>query len=151
MIQNSKGLTLIELLAAVSLSAIILLLAYQFLFQGFQFSKTVTDKTLLQQEANYIMANLTKIHQSSDSYTITFDQNPNATYITIEGNNTVTFKNDRFFYKLKTSTRNNTKIYTKNKETFHPKLTDVSIELTIYNKKNPKLSYSAKTILSRIK
>lgn len=151
MIQNSKGLTLIELLAAVSLSAIILLLAYQFLFQGFQFSKTVTDKTLLQQEANYIMANLTKIHQSSDSYTITFDQNPNATYIKIEGNNTVTFKNDRFFYTLKTSTRNNTKIYTKNKETFHPKLTDVSIELTIYNKKNPKLSYSAKTILSRIK
>ncbi|PKG21680.1 PilW family protein [Niallia nealsonii] len=151
MIQNSKGLTLIELLAAVSLSAIILLLAYQFLFQGFQFSKTVTDKTLLQQEANYIMVNLTKIHQSSDSYTIAFDQNPNANYIKVEGKKTITFKNDHFFYELKTSTSNNSKIYTKNKETFYPKLTDVSIELTIYNKKNPKLSYSSKTILSRIK
>jgi prepilin-type N-terminal cleavage/methylation domain-containing protein len=107
MIQNSKGLSLIELLAAVSLSAIILLLVYQFLFQGFQFSKVVNDKTLLQQEANYIVATMTKIHQTSDFYMVMFDQNPNATYITLKGKSTITFQNDHFLYELKTGTSNN--------------------------------------------
>lgn len=63
-IQNERGFTLIELLVSIALGSIVLVLIYQFFFQGIHFSKVVNDKTLLQQEANYMVSSMTKIHQT---------------------------------------------------------------------------------------
>ncbi|WP_400242655.1 PilW family protein [Niallia sp. JL1B1071] len=152
MIRNERGLTLIELLVSIALGSIVLVLIYQFFFQGIHFSKVVNDKTLLQQEANYMVSSMTKIHQTSDSYSITFDQNPNATFITVDGKQKITFQNKKFRYELMKSSGNRTnKIYIPNLFTVNPLTEDVILTIKITSNDKEKQTYQTTTTLSRLK
>ncbi|WP_312098070.1 prepilin-type N-terminal cleavage/methylation domain-containing protein [Niallia sp.] len=152
MIRNQRGLTLIELLISLALGSIVLVLIYQFFFQGIHFSKVVNDKTLLQQEANYMVSSMTKIHQTSDSYTITFDQNPNASFITVDGKQKITFKNEKFRYELLKSTADGTeKTYIPNSFTVVPLQEDIIITIKITSTDKEKQTYQTAITLSRIK
>lgn len=151
-IQNERGLTLIELLVSLALGSIVLVLIYQFFFQGIHFSKVVNDKTLLQQEANNMVLSLTKIHQTSDSYSITFNQNPNATFITVTGKQRITFRNENFRYELMQSTGNGTnKSYIPNSFTVNPLKEDVILTIKISSKDKEKQTYQTTATLSRLK
>ena len=150
MIRNQKGLTLMELLVSIALGSIMFVLIYQFFFQGIHFSKVINERTLLQQEANYLVSSLTKIHQASDSYRFIFDQNPNASYITVEGNQTLTFQNRKFRYELLRSSDNG-KVNIPNLFTVNPLKEDVVITIKITSNDKEKQTYQTTVTLSRIK
>lgn len=151
-IRNESGLTLIELLVSLALGSIVLILIYQFFFQGIHFSKVVNDKTLLQQEANNMVSSLTKIHQTSDSYSITFDQNPNATFITVNGKQRMTFNNENFRYELMISSENGTKkSYIPNLFTVIPQKEDIVLTIKISSSDKESQTYQTTATLSRLK
>lgn len=101
MLRNEKGITLIEVLLSLSIATIILGLVWSIFVQGIHFSKVVSDKTQLQQEANYIIRTLTKIHQTSASqYVISFDQNPKASFISITGDQSFRLNDSNYQYSI---------------------------------------------------
>lgn len=72
---NQKGITLVELLAALALVGIIAAIAWTTLSIGFKHTVVETEKTKLQQSANLIMTTLTNQHRRSDSYSLVFEGN----------------------------------------------------------------------------
>jgi prepilin-type N-terminal cleavage/methylation domain-containing protein len=68
--KNERGLTLIEVLAAVTVLSIIGVIVWNAFFQGYEYSQTAVSKNTMNQEANLIITNLTRIHQTSESYTL---------------------------------------------------------------------------------
>lgn len=70
---NEKGLTMIELLAALVLVSIIAVGAWTAMSIGFKHSVVETSKTQIQQDANLITAKLSAVHRKSDSYWLSFE------------------------------------------------------------------------------
>ncbi|MEL3970894.1 prepilin-type N-terminal cleavage/methylation domain-containing protein [Rossellomorea oryzaecorticis] len=68
MIKNQNGLTLIEVLASLALLSVIGLVLWNVFFQGLSYSKKAVSQTAMQQEANMISMELTRIHQSHSTY-----------------------------------------------------------------------------------
>lgn len=69
-LKNQKGLTLIELLATITVLSIIGLIIWGVFIQGTQYFQNAMTKNQMQQEANIILERIKNIHQTSDSYTI---------------------------------------------------------------------------------
>lgn len=70
---NQKGITLVELLAALTLVALIAAGAWTVLSIGLKHSAVEINKTVMQQDANLIISKLTSTHQKSDMYKIKFE------------------------------------------------------------------------------
>ncbi|MCP1144173.1 PulJ/GspJ family protein [Lysinibacillus endophyticus] len=70
MINNEKGITLMEVLATLVLLSIIGLIAWNVFFQGTKYSNIELKKTQMQQEVNYINSKLTDIHIRNETYQI---------------------------------------------------------------------------------
>lgn len=70
LIRTQRGITLVELLAVLAILSLIGTLIWSVFFQGFNFSKKAETKNRIQQEANILVTNLIKIHQSSDEYKV---------------------------------------------------------------------------------
>jgi type II secretory pathway pseudopilin PulG len=68
--QNEKGLTLIELLAALAIFMLICGLFYGALTNVFKTNKGIQQKISAQQEVNHILSAWTNMHQESKGYTI---------------------------------------------------------------------------------
>jgi len=68
LINNEKGITLVELIAAVALVTIVAVLIMTTLSIGIQHSVVEGEKTRIQQDANLIIAKLLDIHQKGDCY-----------------------------------------------------------------------------------
>ncbi|MDN7240345.1 type II secretion system protein [Planococcus sp. N028] len=69
---NQKGITLVELIAALALVSIIAVVAWTAMSIGFKHSAVESNKTRLQQDANLIVTSLSNIHRKSDSYNLKF-------------------------------------------------------------------------------
>jgi len=69
--QNQSGVSLVEVLAIIVITAIFSILAWSIFFQGSDYSKTAMTKNQMYQEANHIISELTKVHQSNKEYVIT--------------------------------------------------------------------------------
>lgn len=65
---NQKGITLVELLAALLLVSVIAAIAWNALSIGFKHTAVETSKTQLQQEANLIVTKLINEHRRNDHY-----------------------------------------------------------------------------------
>ncbi|MBT2644689.1 type II secretion system protein [Bacillus sp. ISL-41] len=78
MVQNQRGMTVIELLASLAILSIIGILVWQVFFQGMNYSAKSISKNNMQQEATILTATLTKIHQTSDEYELS---NPSCSII----------------------------------------------------------------------
>ena len=65
---NQKGITIVELLAALVLVSIIAAIAWNALSIGFKHTAVETSKTQLQQEANLIVTKLINEHRRNDHY-----------------------------------------------------------------------------------
>ncbi|MDQ0429921.1 prepilin-type N-terminal cleavage/methylation domain-containing protein [Planomicrobium stackebrandtii] len=70
---NEKGITIIELLAALALVSIIAVAAWTAMSIGFKHSVVETSKTHIQQDANLIIVELSNAHRKSDSYSVKFE------------------------------------------------------------------------------
>ncbi|MDF2606473.1 MAG: prepilin-type N-terminal cleavage/methylation protein [Bacillales bacterium] len=156
MLRNNKGITLVELLVSMAISSIILVLIWGIYFQGAKFSKVVTNKTLLQQEANTLISNLTRIHQTSTAtYMFQFSGNSSAedlSSFTVVGDETTKIENTNFLYSIYTfDVSNSTEELITNNFTVSPNIDDFNIKIVIKDKNNPTVKYEAKTILTRIK
>jgi type II secretory pathway pseudopilin PulG len=71
MIKNEHGITLIEVLGSVVILSLIGSIIWNIFFQGYNFSQEAISKNSMQQEANFIINDLTKIHQTAKQYEIT--------------------------------------------------------------------------------
>ena len=70
---NEKGITMIEVLAALVLVSVIAVAAWTAMSIGFKYSVVETSKTQIQRDANLIIAKLSAAHRKSDSYLISFE------------------------------------------------------------------------------
>jgi prepilin-type N-terminal cleavage/methylation domain-containing protein len=78
---NEKGVTLIELLAALALVSIIAVLAMTTFNIGVKYNVTETKKTTMQQESNLIVSTLMNVHRTEKCYEI---ENTTTTAITMK-------------------------------------------------------------------
>jgi type II secretory pathway pseudopilin PulG len=68
--RTERGITLVEVLATVTILSIIGITIWQVFFQGYNFSQKSVTKNMLQQESNIVLSSLTRIHQTEEEYKI---------------------------------------------------------------------------------
>ncbi|WP_163101776.1 type II secretion system protein [Peribacillus alkalitolerans] len=102
MFREEKGLTLIELLISFAILGILITITSSALINSMNYSKKATSNVLLQQEANYILSELTNYHETTKKYTVEMDRNPKANFIKITDQNGVTntISNPQFNYSI---------------------------------------------------
>lgn len=137
---NQSGLTLVEVLATLILSSIVIAVIWTALNTSVNYSTTESNKVKIQQEANYIIQKIQNEHRLRDCYNLVIDEksifistcdlaNPAAIVISNEYNYspTATFK-------------------------ISPNEKDLKLQgLTLTDKKNDKISYQIDTIITRYK
>lgn len=69
---NQKGVTLVELIAALALVSVIAIAAWSTLTIGMKHGAAETSRTMLQQDANLLITKLSAEHRKSDSYYLRF-------------------------------------------------------------------------------
>lgn len=149
--KTEKGITLLEVLAALTILSFLGIIVWNVLFQVLNFSHTVQTQTLMQQEANTIITALRNIHQTAEEYTIFYGNDPNANFIVIESkNSTFEFNNPNFRYELYLVNDDGNALF--NDETLiKPNVNDLPIKVIIYDRNNLKRSYTAQTYISKLK
>lgn len=70
---NERGITMVELLAALILVSLIVGVSWTALSIGLKYTAVETGKTEIQQDANIFIAKLSSIHRQSDQYEIKFE------------------------------------------------------------------------------
>lgn len=87
-IHSNKGLTLVELLATLTILSFIGIVIYSVLFNGIRSYERTMEETKLRDEADYIMANfIDKFFVLKASEITSYpDENTNINYITVIGN-----------------------------------------------------------------
>ncbi|WP_078545312.1 PulJ/GspJ family protein [Litchfieldia alkalitelluris] len=83
-ILNNRGLTLIELLASLVIFSLIMGLISGLIINSANHFEVTKKKVSLSQEANLILAQLTRIHQTKSTYIIDYNYSTNE--IKIDGN-----------------------------------------------------------------
>lgn len=164
MLKTEKGMTLLEVLLAFAVFSIVITVIWAVLFQGLNYSDRLKNNSFMQQEANLFMTALTRIHQTApEKYTIIFDDNPNATTVTIESPEMVsTFSNEEFVYSLYTMDGLPLQTYEdedgyilfNDEEKFieiYPNRIDLPIKIVIKDRMNSNSSVEIETIISKIR
>ena len=145
---NEKGVTLIELLAALALVSIIAVLAMTTFNIGVKYNVTETKKTTMQQESNLIVSTLMNVHRTEKCYEI---ENTTTTAITMKiyddeqctttPSRQIEFNQNQFTYELILETGTPEKI--------NPQETNYSLTLTIKDN-NSSLENSYQTQIYRL-
>lgn len=137
-------MTLIEVLATLTLLSIIGILVWSVFIQGMKNTNDGAMKTRLTQEMNYVQAQLRKIHLNSDEYTITSPTNCNiqVDYIIEEVSTTLLFEDNQICYEI-TDKVLPLEIY--------PKRKDESFLIMLSDKNNVRNNVTIQTNLSRLK
>jgi prepilin-type N-terminal cleavage/methylation domain-containing protein len=68
LLQNERGLTLVEVLATLTILSIISVVIWNVFFQGLDYSDKAVTQNSMQQESNYLTMKLTRIHQTAKQY-----------------------------------------------------------------------------------
>ena len=68
--RNEKGVTLIELLAALILASVVAVIIMTTFSIGIKYNITESKKVRLQQEANLVIATITNKHRAGDCYNL---------------------------------------------------------------------------------
>jgi type II secretory pathway pseudopilin PulG len=72
---SGKGMTLVEVLATIVLVSAVVILIWTGVLISSKHNVAETKKLRLQQEANYIIAEVQRIHRSCDKYDLTISKN----------------------------------------------------------------------------
>lgn len=141
MVRNQRGLTLIELLATLSILSFIGVIIWNVFFQGYHYSQKAINKNMLQQEANIVITRLTKIHQISKEYelitagcqiTVNYTNQDNTQQSEI-------FEHSKFCYSTNFS------------GLVDPNADDIKLKIFISDKNDPNNRAEVDTILYRLK
>jgi len=142
--KNEVGVTLMEVLVTIIITSFVLILVFSIFFNGLKVSNKAESNSSLQQEANYIIFALKKVHESGIDYTITVEDSKKITINKGQYNEQVIEKM-KFDYEIKINgspiTFKSIKPKGDNKK--------ISIELTIVDTKIDK-EYAIKTTISRL-
>lgn len=68
--KEERGITLVEVLAALTILSIIGVIIWNTFFQGYQFSQKAISKNFIIQETNLLITNLKQDHQTMKEYEI---------------------------------------------------------------------------------
>lgn len=93
-LNNERGVTLVELLAVITLTAIIGIIGYNILFSGISTYDRVKIESALRDEADLIMATMIQelyTLKLSEIQDINFDEDSGDYYLTLDGNNRIGF------------------------------------------------------------
>lgn len=151
---DARGITLVELLAALALVGVISVLLWNFFFQALNFNDRAISKHQLQQEANVIVNTIQQIHTK---YTIT-EFTPSSSSLSIKGKSLdknsreieviETFKNDQIEYDITVT------IIKPSGEKFKNSLknpvTEFVLSLTLTSKLDNNIKYETKTTFSKL-
>lgn len=72
---DEKGVTLVELLAALLLVSIIATIAWTTITIGMRHGTSETNKTIMQQDMNLMVSSLMSAHRGSEKYSVIFQNN----------------------------------------------------------------------------
>lgn len=86
--KNENGLSLVELLAAISILFIISSVIYGVFFGFTSNYKQISEKNSLEQSANIVVATLKQYHLKHDTYDLRYDSASKAAFITVNGKET---------------------------------------------------------------
>jgi prepilin-type N-terminal cleavage/methylation domain-containing protein len=148
---NERGMSLVEVLLTLTILSIVGIVIWQVFFQGYQYSNNAVSKNLLQQEANLVIANLHRVHQSSEKYTI---KSSNGSIELIDTNNIglAKYTDTRFDYAAFSNEPDTEPQELTNKLiTPSDKGQNLNIKVIIKEKRNPSNEVSVKTLLYRLK
>ncbi|MEO2074634.1 MAG: prepilin-type N-terminal cleavage/methylation domain-containing protein [Bacillus sp. (in: firmicutes)] len=158
--KDERGLTLVEVLATITIISIVSIIIWSVFFQGINFSKKATSRNLMLQEMNLLVTNLTKIHQTSSVYEIS-SSGPNNCEITVISKKrdkiqnidivqpTQIFNHSQICFNFILDIKNKRTGTSPN--TIEPNENDVSITLTASDKNNPDNKVITKSYLYRMK
>lgn len=143
--KNQMGLTIIELLAAITIGTIVLIIAFSTLNMALNFYKNNMVKSNLEQEENIIVSTMTTLFQQNDKYTINITNDNKLSLSTSPQNQMYTFeKNYKYSIRIDGTAINPGSSYTimTNKP--------AAIDITITDNTNPKIQVQLSTILRRL-
>jgi prepilin-type N-terminal cleavage/methylation domain-containing protein len=94
---EQKGVTLIELLAAITLTTIVIAIAFSALFSAIKIYKDNQAQARLQQEADIILSHLNQMNEKQNEITIRLS--PDSRTLTIAANDD-TYTYDQNYYEI---------------------------------------------------
>lgn len=140
--RDEKGVTLIELLAALTILAIISSIIYGVFFNVNKNYYQISGKSALQQEANTIISTIKSYHQRQNSYQIKYDSSSKKAFIGVGGNTPTTpLGSPNFNIELVTDIPPSNNIININTSK------SLNITITLTNKQGT--SYKTNTIIKR--
>ncbi|MCA1055243.1 prepilin-type N-terminal cleavage/methylation domain-containing protein [Rossellomorea aquimaris] len=141
--RNEKGVTLVEMLAALSILTIIGLVTWNVFFQGLFYSKKAESDISLQQEANIIAMKMTRIHQTSETYKVVSDRcEVKVTHTPITGDKTP--QNTLF-------SNGNLCISSNERNKVTPATEEFDLNLSVYDSRKPDNKFELHTTLYRLR
>lgn len=97
--RDESGLSLVEVLATLSIMSLVGVIIWSIFFQGFEFSQKSTSKNFMIQETNLLITNIKKIHQKADYYSISIPQPCEITLILNGGTEKHEFAHPKICYE----------------------------------------------------
>lgn len=150
---NQKGITLIELLAVLTILGIIIGVLYSVFINGLNYSTSSKDTVLIQQEANYLLTLLKKQHEKDVPYIVKIKKD-NLSEVIIEGAESVNVENSSFEYSISDLGKKTVPCEDPEQYLFCKKIDpldeDFHIKIKVTNKKDSKVNFEVQTILSRL-
>lgn len=141
MIKKQNGMTLIEVLATLVLTSLVIMLIWTTVTISMKYNLAETKKLRMQQEANYIITKIQDIHRTKECYQITNTANE----IVIEG-----CENEDFTLSLRSDYQFGS-VFAKGVEIVRPEEEDLSITLVLMDKENKTRYIEIETIITRYK
>lgn len=150
---NQKGITLIELLAVLTILGIVLGILYNVFINGLHYSTSSKDTVLIQQEANYLLTLLKKQHEKDVPYTVKIRKD-NRSEVIIEGAELVNIENSSFEYSISDLGKSSVPCEDHEQYLFCKKVDPLNenfqLKIKVTSKKNSKMNFEVQTILSRL-
>lgn len=100
MIKKESGMTLVEVLATLFLSSLVIMLIWTTVAISIKYNIVETKKLQMQQEANYIITDLQRIHRKYDCYQIKSENGEWSSVNCANGNTISKYPNSKFKYEL---------------------------------------------------
>jgi Tfp pilus assembly protein PilV len=157
---KQDGLTLIELLVSISLLFLVGMLVFNVLIKGKEYSLQAQSTIYIQQEGNRISTKLTSWHEKNKQYKIVLNQNPDATSISLipydgagnllEDNQEVISSNSFYYSVCYDRNQDDSNICTDRSLNKLVTQKALPIKILIKDKKNSRLTFEIKTIISRM-
>ncbi|MDR7001470.1 prepilin-type N-terminal cleavage/methylation domain-containing protein [Neobacillus niacini] len=141
MIRDERGLTLIELLATITILSIIGIVIWNVFIQGNKVSQKSMSKNSMVQEANLVITNLTRIFQTSKQFQLTSLNCQLSVTFTNQDNtvHTQVFENDQMCFSAT------------NISSINPGETDVNFSITVSGRKDINNQVTISSLLYRLK